>query len=97
MISQVIWEMAMDWDYTAIACGNCRYWPAKRESYGVYGIGGPHTDGSVSDCRRHPPIAVRQDRYPHSSAVWPATNREDWCGEFELVAKLPQTDKHPSE
>lgn len=67
-------------------CESCRFWPAKRETYGTYGLHGPSTDGSVSDCRRHSPRDV-QDATPRyaANAVWPQTRREDWCGEYEPI------------
>lgn len=71
------------WDASKVACGNCQYW-----LLGLYqpdfdgaepkGAGGPHTDGSVSDCRAKPPIHIQG-----GSAVWPPTKRDDWCGAFK--------------
>lgn len=70
-----------------ISCQDCRYWVATITADGIYGIGGPHTDGSVSECRRFAPTACDSDRrarmYPNASRVFPETHRADWCGEFE--------------
>jgi hypothetical protein len=71
-------------------CELCRFWPLSSYSNGkigdkYYGIGGHHTDGSVSDCRRRAPAMVDPHRDAHlwGSARWPTTKREDWCGDFE--------------
>ena len=72
---------------TAETCNSCRFWPTRGEPIDgrYWGIGGPHTDGSVSDCRRHAPRQVkdRASSYPHDSAIWPETKSYDWCGDYE--------------
>lgn len=65
---------------TTDTCETCRFWA--RDPFGR-ALGGPHTDGSVSDCRRNAPIAVKADRYPLANAVWPQTHKLDFCGEHQ--------------
>lgn len=66
-------------------CGSCKYWELSgyAQMNGMEsGVGGYHTDGSVSNCRRNAPQELRQDRYPSANVVWPQTNKTDWCGDW---------------
>lgn len=69
---------------TAI-CSTCRFWG--RDEYGR-ALGGPHCDGSVSDCRRRAPIAINSntDRI-FARGEWPSTSANAWCGEWEPEAE----------
>lgn len=66
-------------------CKWCKFW--ERDQFGRP-TGGPHTDGTVSACRRHAPqapagITERQQGYGTSaSRVFPMTGEGDWCGDF---------------
>lgn len=62
-------------------CETCFYWPAKITATGICGEGGPHTDGSVSECRRRSPTERNGDRYPHADRIFPTTSRADYCGD----------------
>lgn len=48
-------------------CETCRFWA--RDDFGR-ALGGPHIDGSVSDCRHNPPIAVKDGRLPASPLAY---------------------------
>ena len=73
------------WNGKIECCGNCAFWPINPYSEGMpYGMKGPHTDGTVSDCRRHAPREISPQRYPSDTAQWPTTKRDDCCGDFEL-------------
>lgn len=78
----------MAWNLKVECCGNCAFWPlnpyqsGEAEAYPL-GTGGPHTDGSVSECRRHAPIALKHERYPSAERLFPTTRRQDFCGDFE--------------
>ena len=68
-------------------CGTCRYWGLSSYYDAVAaesGDSGPHCDGSAGSCRRHSPIAVKQERYPGATALWPVTSRGDWCGDYQV-------------
>ena len=60
-------------------CELCRFWEVNR--YG--GVGGPHCDGSASNCRRHAPRHMKQDGRVSANVEWITTGRNDWCGDFE--------------
>jgi len=87
----------MSWDREAKLCANCRFWPLSgygetvwKNDYGrPSGISGFQTDGSVSDCRRHAPTELNQERRPGETAIWPRTLATDYCGDFER-RELPQ-------
>lgn len=70
-------------------CDHCRFWALSKYNGGkigdtYYGIAGHHTDGSMSDCRRHPPIVREPGNWnPLGEAIWPRTCRDSWCGEFQ--------------
>lgn len=81
-----------EWDRNAEKCGNCMFWPLspfgqgewdRKNNFPPSGIGGYATDGTVSDCRANPPMAMNGDRYPGKTAIWPQTERWDWCGQFK--------------
>lgn len=81
--------MSDNWNGSVECCGNCAYWPLggyQHDWKGAQplGAGGPHTDGTVSECRRHAPLAVNTARYPSADRLFPSTNRTDFCGDFEL-------------
>lgn len=81
--------MATNWNRSVENCGNCAFWPLAGYQHDwkgaePQGTGGYMCDGTVSDCRRHAPREVHKDRYPGASAQWPQTNRNDFCGDFEL-------------
>lgn len=76
-------------------CGTCRFWPLSKyaeankhevPAFMEFGAGGPHCDGSVSDCRRRAPTTPQlgNDDRLFGRSMWPTTRREDWCGEWEL-------------
>lgn len=80
--------MSERWNLKVECCGNCAFWPLGNYQSDIdgappYGTGGHHTDGTVSDCRRRAPQDQDPSRYPSSTARWPQTNRNDFCGEFE--------------
>lgn len=77
------------WKQSVECCGNCAFWPLnpyQHDTPGSYplGQGGPHTDGSVSECRRRSPVSLDHGRYPCAERLFPTTNRSDYCGDFEL-------------
>jgi hypothetical protein len=77
-----------DWKYNVECCGNCAFWPLggfQHDWKGAepLGIGGPGTDGTVSECRRRAPVALDRSRYPGSDRLFPSTRRDDYCGDFE--------------
>lgn len=75
------------WNGKVECCGNCAFWPLNPyQVEGSYplGIGGPHTDGTVSECRRHAPTELDRAKYPSAERRFPTTNRSDFCGDFEL-------------
>ena len=77
------------WNTSVECCGNCAFWPlgGYQSSYSgaqPLGCGGNQGDGSVSECRRHAPVSVNQDRHPGRTAVWPQVGVRDFCGDFEL-------------
>lgn len=65
-------------------CETCTFWA--RDAFGR-ALGGPHTDGSVSECRKAAPRPEsdqrRREQYPHAVRVFPETNRYDWCGDWQ--------------
>ena len=81
------------WNRAARVCGNCGYWPLSPYGQACWergelnepsGLHGHQTDGSVSDCRRHAPCAIRPQRESYdASAQWPRTARTDSCGDFK--------------
>ncbi len=82
--------MSDKWNRSVECCGNCAFWPLGYQSGSdhlgsePYGIGGHHTDGSVSECRRHAPISANHEMRLSGSAIWPTTKKRDYCGDFEL-------------
>ena len=81
--------MSDNWNSKVECCGNCAFWPIGGYQHDFpgakpLGIGGHHTDGDVSDCRRYAPRELDKEKYPTATGRWPQTNRDDFCGEFEL-------------
>lgn len=81
--------MTDQWDGSVECCGNCAYWPLggyQHDWKGAepIGIGGQHTNGEVSDCRRHAPSESDRNSHPGATARWPTTRKRDFCGDFEL-------------
>lgn len=69
-------------------CELCRFWQLSSYNGGKIGdqyngVGGPHTDGSASNCRRHAPRHLQQLDRIYGRVDWPTTKRDEWCGEFE--------------
>jgi hypothetical protein len=55
-----------------IKCQSCRYWTGK--------------DTPVGECRRMPPISssiLHGKVMSAAQPIWPATNADDWCGEWQ--------------
>mgnify|MGYP000874994009 CR=1 FL=1 len=60
-------------------CPNCRFW---------VGLGKkPH---QLGECHRHAPAPAPQSLLgeptqgePQNAAIWPVTDPEDWCGDWE--------------
>jgi hypothetical protein len=55
----------------AEVCSTCRFWLPEPQH-----------------CRRHAPSPIAGDRATgndEAKTVWPATDPEDWCGEYEPV------------
>lgn len=87
------WLMVGDWNRNAKMCGNCRFWPLSPcgrvqwdsgdNRLHPNGVGGHACDGTVSDCRRHAPVAVKYDMRLHGDAHWPTTKFHEGCGDFE--------------
>ena len=77
-----------DWNQKVECCGNCAFWPLAHSqsewSREPYGIGGHHTDGSVSECRKHAPIGIADGMALHGDRKFPTTRKSDFCGDFEL-------------
>lgn len=75
-----------------IGCGNCRFWKldqfTRQDGPGADGYWrGDHGflhDGTVSFCRRRSPVAQNQANSLHGGAIWPTTQNNDWCGDYEL-------------
>lgn len=66
-------------------CKDCKWWNTYKGSPFGTGI-----------CRGAPPIqsAVIHNDRQMTSAVWPATRPDDWCGKFELECMiLEQSEK----
>jgi hypothetical protein len=73
-------------------CGTCRFWDVLTEGEGIERDGNYEVsiDGT-GRCRRYPPASRRSDlpamatsghsSDAASSAYWPVTWAEDWCGE----------------
>jgi hypothetical protein len=81
--------MSDNWNSKVECCGNCAFWPLGNYQHDwagaePFGIGGHHTDGSVSECRRHAPRDLNRDRYPGATRLFPMTEKRDFCGDFEL-------------
>ena len=56
-------------------CRSCRFWTGK--------------DYTAGECRRFPPIEssiFHGEIMSAAQPVWPATNADDWCGEWQAVA-----------
>lgn len=53
------------------ACGKCVYWQT--------------TDAMAGECRRHAPqtVVFKVDDQVEFESTFPATQAEDWCGDFE--------------
>jgi hypothetical protein len=63
-------------EQSIIECRSCRFWT---------GRGAP-----AGECRRFPPIQssiLHGEVMSAAQPVWPATNADDWCGEWQVVAK----------
>jgi hypothetical protein len=57
-------------------CQSCRYWTGK--------------DAPAGECRRFPPVQssiIHGDVMSAAAPQWPATNDDDWCGEWQIAAK----------
>lgn len=81
--------MSNDWKTSIECCGNCAFWPLGGYQHdwrgaAPHGIGGPHTDGTVSECRRRAPVGLDHGKYPGAERLFPTTHRTDFCGDFEL-------------
>jgi len=55
------------------ACAECVYYDAKYEAI----------SGTVSICRRFPPIPVSDDARDKLIFAWPEVNEDDYCGEYK--------------
>jgi len=53
------------------ACRDCTFWNPAEDEHG--------------ECRRHAPLTVsfHVDAELHFESMFPATDAEDWCGDFE--------------
>ena len=80
-------DYTKNWSDGAKLCGNCVHWDRASPARGTYpplGRSGPHTDGTLSECRRHAPRGVQAVGYSgRDDARWPHTSPTDWCGDFE--------------
>lgn len=63
-------------------CFNCRFWWPD------------HDEHFTGDCRANPPrlsgMAAPHGNATHQdprAAMWPSTNRDDWCGHFNAQPK----------
>lgn len=75
------------WNTKVECCGNCAFWPLggfQHDWKGAepLGISGYSTDGTVSECRRHAPIGLKEDS-PGATRRFPKTEKRDFCGDFE--------------
>lgn len=60
------------------ACGTCGYWQGTvRVSAGDPPI--------IGECRRRAPLAPGPEQ-----ALWPSTQSEEWCGEYEAESDQPR-------
>lgn len=62
-------------DPTFMQCRSCRFWTGQRSPAG--------------ECRRFPPVLSTVEEgevLTSAQPVWPKTNDDDWCGEWEVVA-----------
>jgi hypothetical protein len=58
----------------AMECRFCRFWTGK--------------DTPAGECRRFPPVhssILHGEVLSAAQPVWPATNADDWCGEWQAV------------
>lgn len=64
------------------ACSDCNYWSPLKGS----GATSEARDfrWPIGLCRRYPPWIECQDK-----STWPATERDDWCGEHSASPALP--------
>ncbi len=81
--------MTKKWNTLVECCGNCAFWPLggyQHDFAGAepLGIGGHHTNGNVSECRRYAPRELDHERSPGATRHFPQTEKTDFCGEFEL-------------
>lgn len=53
-------------------CDVCKYWQREGDHFG--------------ECRRNAPTPQNKDLREPIGAWWPATNDDDWCGEFQPVS-----------
>ena len=65
------------------SCVNCVYWDRHSPAEGK--------------CRRHAPVAALcpRNRESDSTAVWPSTLPEDWCGEWQSRESSLTEDEFP--
>lgn len=65
-------------------CSSCRFWAL--DDFGR-ALGGYHTDGGYSQCRRHAPIftgdAQRDCYFAGKGTAWPYTAKDAWCGDYQ--------------
>ncbi len=56
-----------------MTCSSCKFW--KATSY---------IDG---ECRKSAPVHVALGLHGDAPGLWPNTNHDDWCGDFEKEGK----------
>ena len=61
-------------------CESCRFWAGYPEYITAF------------ECRRKSPKIVWNDGTILHRAIWPATSKDDWCGEHEATAKQETND-----
>ena len=59
------------------SCENCRMWQ------------GLYEKSKTGTCRRHAPRPTFDSLVTDSEVLWPTTERDDYCGEFEGRVSLP--------
>ena len=70
-----------DLNFNDPSCSGCSYWlPDDNQTH-------PSEPAVVGYCRRHAPQPLT-DRVKQG-ALWPFTQDDDWCGDFELKTVRP--------
>jgi hypothetical protein len=62
-------------------CARCRFWfPYEPPSWGEMSTTFVHFEGG---CHRHSPVIVEVEGCEEDTSLWPKTDWNDWCGDFD--------------